>query len=129
MIYFNQGMLLLGSNHFLVMIIVLIYRWLSWYIPVFQEVGHSKWPKILGLITHQHIQVFAIIIIIIIIVVFITVVFLLLSRLNYVWYIWLSFQFWKYRKQAKAMVKKVLGEVQSVYGMENWKKAVIKGKQ
>ena len=29
----------------------------------------------------------------------------------------------------KAMAKKVLGEVQSVYGMEKWKKAVIKGKQ
>ena len=29
----------------------------------------------------------------------------------------------------KAIAKKVLGEVQSVYGMEKWKKAVIKGKQ
>ena len=29
----------------------------------------------------------------------------------------------------KAMAWKVLGEVQSVYGMEKWKKAVIKGKQ
>ena len=29
----------------------------------------------------------------------------------------------------KAMAKKVLGEVQSVYGMEKWKKAAIKGKQ
>ena len=29
----------------------------------------------------------------------------------------------------KGMAKKVLGEVQSVYGMEKWKKAVIKGKQ
>jgi len=31
--------------------------------------------------------------------------------------------------QNKAMAKKVLREVQSVYGMEKWKKAVIKGKQ
>ena len=29
----------------------------------------------------------------------------------------------------KAMAKTVLGEVQSVYGTEKWKKAVIKGKQ
>ena len=29
----------------------------------------------------------------------------------------------------KAMAKNVLGEVQSVYGMEKWKKAVIKAKQ
>ena len=29
----------------------------------------------------------------------------------------------------KAMARKVLGEVQSVYGKEKWKKAVIKGKQ
>ena len=42
-------------NHFLVIVIVLICSWLSWYIPVFQEVGHSKWPKILGLITHPSI--------------------------------------------------------------------------
>ena len=29
----------------------------------------------------------------------------------------------------KAMAKRVLSEVQSVYGMEKWKKAVIIGKQ
>ena len=29
----------------------------------------------------------------------------------------------------KAMWKKVLGEVQSVYGMEKWKKTVVTGKQ